>query len=145
MCRAHATVRGLVGELVSRQDDERDLVIDMEAGLEHLSRGTARHVSTFVAVMEPYFRSMETARRAAALAMEAQIERVVVVANKVRDDEDLEAIEAFCEGHGLRLLTTVPYDESLTRCERGGEAPIDYDESAPAVRAIRQLAQVLAD
>ncbi|MDX1647557.1 MAG: hypothetical protein R3304_10470 [Longimicrobiales bacterium] len=143
MCRAHATVRGLVGELVSREEGDRDLVIDMEAGLEHLSRGTGRHVSTFLAVMEPYFRSMETARRAVTLARELDIGRVEVVANKVRDPEDREAIASFCASHDLPLLTAVPYDDSLIRSERHGSAPIDWDRDAPAVKAIRDLASSL--
>lgn len=143
MCRAHATVRGLVGELVAREDSGRDLIIDMEAGLEHMSRGTGRHVSSFVAVMEPYFRSMETARRAVDLARELEIGRVGVVANKLRDSEDMEAIAAFCESNGLPLLAQIPYDESLVRSERSGSAPIDYDDTSPAVNAIRDLAKTL--
>ncbi|MFN2433208.1 MAG: cobyrinic acid a,c-diamide synthase, partial [Gemmatimonadota bacterium] len=70
MCGAHATVRGLLGELVTKTGNGGDVVVDMEAGLEHLSRGTGKHVSRFVAVLEPYYRSMETARRVAALAEE---------------------------------------------------------------------------
>lgn len=143
MCRAHATVRGLVGELITAQED-RDLVIDMEAGLEHLSRGTGRHVSTFLAVMEPYFRSMETARRAVDLARELEIGRVVTVANKVRDPEDERAIEAFCQSHGLPLLAHIPWDDALLTCERKGQAPLDYDATLPAVRSIAGLAEQLA-
>jgi CO dehydrogenase maturation factor len=115
----------------------------MEAGLEHLSRGTGRHVSTFVAVMEPYFRSMETARRAAALARELDIGRVVVVANKVRDEEDEKAIRAFCDAHDLSLVSHVPYDDTLLACERSRAAPIDYDDRAPAVQAIQELTRRL--
>ena len=52
MCGAHATVRGLLGALVARSAlDTQDLVVDMEAGLEHLWRGTGRHVSRFIAVL----------------------------------------------------------------------------------------------
>ena len=65
MCGAHATVRGFVGELVNQSQMPYDVLIDMEAGLEHLSRGTARQVSVILAVVEPYYRSMETLRRIA--------------------------------------------------------------------------------
>lgn len=139
MCRAHATVRGFVGELVSRQSDTRDLVIDMEAGLEHLSRGTGRHVSTYLIVLEPYFRSMETARRAAVLAQELGASDVRVVANKVRDDGDREAIRSFLEGNGLVLAAEIPYDTTLMDAERAGRAPVDYEDSGPAVEAIQRL------
>ena len=83
MCGAHATVRGLLGELVARSANGRDIIVDMEAGLEHLSRGTGRHVSRFLAVVEPYYRSMETARRIVELA-----------ATMIRDDDAIHASRA---------------------------------------------------
>src|ERR671937_1358884 len=127
MCGAHATVRGLLGELVARSERSRDIIVDMEAGLEHLSRGTGRHVSRFVAVLEPYYRSMETARRVATLATELGVVDVVALANKIRDDSDRSAIAEFCSAHGLRLVGEIPYDATLVEAERGGKPPIDYD------------------
>src|ERR687884_892301 len=126
MCGAHATVRGLLGELVARSERDRDIIVDMEAGLEHLSRGTGRHVSRFVAVLEPYYRSMETARRVTALAAELGVGDVVALANKVRDDGDRRAIAEFCAAHGMRLVGEVPYDPSLAEAERSGAPPIDH-------------------
>ena len=140
MCGAHATVRGLLGEIVAQTGNHRDIVVDMEAGLEHLSRGTGRHVSRFVAVLEPYYRSMETARRVAALAAELGIVDVVALANKVRDDSDRRAIAEFCAAHGLRLVGEIPYDPTLVEAERVGTPPIDHDPTSPAVSAIRELA-----
>ena len=143
MCGAHATVRGLLGELVANAHEDRDIVVDMEAGLEHMSRGTGRHVSRFVAVIEPYFRSMETGRRVAELAAEAGITDVLAVANKVRNDADRTAVREFCEAHGLRVIAEVPYDPTLVDAEREGRPPIEYDERAPAVVAIKELADRL--
>jgi len=117
----------------------------MEAGLEHLSRGTGRHVGRLVAVLEPYYRSMETARNVAALATELGIPDVVVVANKVRDVADREAITDFCRAHDMRLVGEVPFDRSLADVERGGGAPIDSAPNSPAVRAIEALAGVLSN
>ncbi len=116
----------------------------MEAGLEHLSRGTGRHVSRLVAVLEPYYRSMETARNVALLGAELGIKDVVVVANKVRDDGDRSAIADFCRAHDMRLLGEVPFDPGLAAVERGGGAPIDAAPDSPAVAAIRALAHALS-
>lgn len=143
MCSAHATVRGLLGEIVARSQRERHVIVDMEAGLEHLSRGTGRHVSRFVAVLEPYYRSMETARNVAALAAELGVGDVVVVANKVRDAGDRSAIADFCRAHGLTLAGEIPFDSSMADAERRGGAPIDVAPHAPAVRAIAGLAATL--
>ena len=117
----------------------------MEAGLEHLSRGTGRHVSRLVAVLEPYYRSMETARNVAALASELGIADVVVVANKVRDAADRSAITEFCRAHSMRLVGEVPYDAGLAEVERRGAAPIDAAAGSPAVTAIEALARILGN
>ncbi len=112
----------------------------MEAGLEHLSRGTGKHVSRLVAVLEPYYRSMETARNVVALGTELGIPDVVVVANKVRDSADRSAIAEFCQAHEMRLIGEVPYDGRLAEVERGGGAPIDAAAGSPSVVAIEALA-----
>jgi CO dehydrogenase maturation factor len=143
MCGAHATVRGLLGELVARSANGRDIIVDMEAGLEHLSRGTGRHVSRFLAVVEPYYRSMETARRIVELAAELGIAEVQAVANKVRDADDRTAIADFCAAHRLPIVAEVPYDATLVTSERSGVPPIDANPTAPAVTAVRRLAGVL--
>src|ERR687886_1263232 len=123
MCGAHATVRGFLGELVSRAPDSHDVIVDMEAGLEHLSRGTGRHVSRFLAVVEPYYRSMETARRIVELATELGVAEVQAVANKVRDADDRKAIAEFCAAHPPPVVAEIPYDASLAGAERSGRPP----------------------
>lgn len=143
MCRAHATVRGLIGELVGAELGERDVLLDLEAGLEHLSRGTPRHVEVLLAVVEPYFRSLETGRRVADLGRELDVPAVHVVANKVRNEGDREAIDEFCRAHGLSVLATLPFDEALIDAEREGQAPIDHDPASPAVAEIRRLGGAL--
>lgn len=140
MCSAHATVRGLLGEIVARSETDRHVIVDMEAGLEHLSRGTGRHVSRLVAVLEPYYRSMETARNITALASELGIPDVVVVANKVRDAGDRAAIGDFCRAHAMQLVAEIPYDAAMADAERRGGAPIDIAPHSIAVGAITTLA-----
>lgn len=130
--------------MVKDPNDARDVIVDMEAGLEHLSRGTGRYLSRFVAVLEPYFRSMETARRVVLLAHELGVADVVVVANKVRDDEDRRAIAAFCAAHALRVAGEVPFDMTLVQSERAGTPPIEQQPAGPAVAAITRLADAFA-
>ena len=125
MCGAHATVRGFLGELVAKSPDAFDVVVDMEAGLEHLSRGTGKHVSRFLAVVEPYYRSMETARRVADLAAELGISDVGAVLNKVRSEADREAVASYCATHHMKIVGEIPYDAGLADAERAGQPPLD--------------------
>lgn len=146
MCGAHATVRGLVGELMRhRPDDGEDVVVDMEAGLEHLSRGTGRYVDGMLAVIEPYYRSLETGKRVAELAGELGVSRTFALANKVRDEADREAVADFCERNGLEVAAWIPYDRTLVDAERQGRAPLDHDPDSPAVRAVRDVADALRE
>jgi CO dehydrogenase maturation factor len=110
----------------------------MEAGLEHLSRGTDRHVDMLLLVTEPYFKALETARRASELARELGIPRIVAVANKYRSSEDLAAIRDYATKHRLELIGEIPYDEEIQRADVAAEAPaLDYEHAA--VAAVRKM------
>jgi CO dehydrogenase maturation factor len=134
-------VRSLIGELVHAAD--RTVVADMEAGLEHLSRGTPRHADAIVAVVEPYFKSLETGRRVYELAQEFGVAETTVVANKIRSPEEDDAVRAFCARHGLRLLGVIPFDEVFVAADREGRAPLDLDAGAAGIAAIVRLAERL--
>lgn len=118
-------------------------IVDMEAGLEHLSRGTGRHVDTLVVVLEPYYKALETGRRAAELGKELGVSRVVAVANKLRDAEDTAAVREYALANDLTLIGEIPLDEQLRKGDLAGRAPIDIPGS-PAVAAIVQLAGRIA-
>ena len=113
-----------------------------EAGLEHLSRGTGRHVDTLIVTLEPYYKSLETSRRCAELGREIGIPRIVAVANKTRDEEDRIAIREFAARHDLQLVADIPMDDRLRKADLAGRAPIDEIDS-PAVAAIHALAAAL--
>jgi CO dehydrogenase maturation factor len=137
MCASHRGVRGLIAELSGFGEHT---VTDMEAGLEHLRRGTAKNVDLMLIVVEPYYRSLEAGARTAALAEELAIPHIYAVANKVRGADDLAAIESFCAKHGMRLLGRVPLDGAFVEAERAGKAPIDHAPRSPGLEAIRELA-----
>lgn len=119
--------------------------MDLEAGLEHLSRGTARHVDTLFIIGEPYFKSLETARRSFALAHDLGIKKVRMVANKIRTARDEESVRDFASRHGLPIEAVVPFDAAVVAADEEGAALIEYQPAAPSVAAIRRLAdRVLA-
>ena len=137
MCASHRAVRGLIAEMSGYGEFT---ITDMEAGLEHLKRGTARNVDVMLVVMEPYFRSMEAAGRTFSLARELEIPHLYAVANKVRNPDDQAAIEQFCLKHDMTLIGTIPEEPQFTEAERNGVAPIDYAPHCPGAQAIRKIA-----
>ncbi len=118
-------------------------ITDMEASIEHMSRGTIRHVDAMLMVTEPYFRSLETVGRMAPLARELGIEHVWAVANKVRSARDEEIIRSYCTDHEVELAAVVPWDEAIQEADREGRALMDYDPSAPAVVAVEGIADLV--
>src|ERR671936_1016521 len=102
----HATVRSVIEAASDRIEDF--CILDTEASPEHLSRGTARYADGMLAVVEPWFKSLETGRRMAALATDLGLERVALVANKVRDEQELEAVRQFAAQHDLDVEDVVP-------------------------------------
>ena len=139
----HATVRSVIEAAGDAVEDV--CILDTEASPEHLSRGTARYADAMVAVVEPYFKSLETGRRMAALARDLGLERVVLVANKIRDDRELEAVREFAEQHGLEVAGVIPYDDAFPEAERAQQAPLDFAPDSAAVRAIGDLAEALIE
>ena len=116
-------------------------ILDTEASPEHLARGTARYADAMLAVVEPYYKSLETGRRMAVLAKDLGIDRVALVANKIRDERDRAAVEEFARANDLEIAGVIPFDDQMPEAERAGVAPLDHAPDAAAVAAIGELAE----
>ena len=136
MCGAHAAVRHLLGEL---HEPSVVTVIDMEAGLEHLSRGTDRHVDILLAVAEPYFKALETVRRCVELGRELKIPRVAAVVNKFHGANDLDLVRKYAAAHNIEILGEIPYEQKIQQADLAGTAP-DLAAGNTAAAAIETIA-----
>src|SRR5258708_37496830 len=113
-----------MGELPD-QDSGEITVLDMEASIEHLTRGTLRNVDVLLVITEPYYRSLETAGRMVPLAQELGLKRVWVVANKVHDDRDEAAIREYCTRRQFEVMGVLPFEDNVTEADHKGRAVID--------------------
>ena len=141
LCSAHATVSALLADIEAL--DNTISILDLEASPEHLSRGTTRHVDALLLVVEPYYRSFETAKRMAALAAELPIPRVGVVANKLRSPDDASAIAEYCERHGLTLEGELPWSTMVLDADKAEIPLIDFDPASPVIAAVSKLTDKL--
>ena len=137
----HATVRSLVE--VASQAAGDICVLDIEASLEHFSQNKALHADLMLIVVEPYYTSLETGRRMARLGKQLEPQRLAVVANKVREERELDAVRDLAASEGVEMAGAVPYDERLVEADWAATAPLDFDPGAPAVAAIDRLARRL--
>ncbi len=141
LCGEHITVRDMLGHMVEQA--RQVTILDMEASVEHMGRATPRYADGLLIVTEPYYRSLETTGRLAPLAREIGIKQLYVVANKVRNARDEEAIRRYCAEHGLEVIAVLPFDEGVLEAEQSGTPILDADPGSAYVRVVEQLLERL--
>jgi CO dehydrogenase maturation factor len=129
ICPESALLRALVMHIVLRRDEV--VVMDMEAGIEHLGRSTAKAVDKLIVVVEPGRRSIDTAEHIRRLASEINLTRIAVVGNKVRGASDEEFLRAALPD--FDFLGFLPHDDTLIEADLKGLSPYDVDSPAKAV------------
>ena len=137
VCPEHVMLKAILTNLVFRKDDV--VIMDMEAGLEHLGRGTASMMDQFIAVIEPGARSIQTYTRIKELAADIGVTKVRVVANKIRSEEDKAFIRERVPAEDL--LGFISYNAEVIDADRKGLSP--YDCSQKAVEEIRAIKAVI--
>lgn len=120
-CPESVMLRALLQDVVLYKDD--CVVIDFEAGLEHLGRATARGVDMLIVVVEPGARAVETAESVKRMAAEIGLKHVAIVGNKVANDDDAAFLaQAFPDGE---FLGSLPFSETIRQADRDGIALVD--------------------
>jgi len=124
VCPESALLRNLVMHLLLHRDEV--LIMDMEAGIEHLGRATARAVNAFIVVVEPGRRSLQTARLVRQLAADIGIERIYVVGNKIRGPSD----QTFVRDNlpEFEILGFLPFSPLAVEADLQGKAVFDMDK-----------------
>lgn len=122
------------------EHEYRIVICDLEAGIGTLTRMAPGNADVIVVVANPTAKALEVARRAVEIADD--LAEVVVLANRVRNDEDMKAITDVLGDE--RELIVIPEDPVIAAADREGTAPIDLDADSPGVAAIIELADRLA-
>ena len=145
LCGPNTVVRELVNAAMTSEEGQV-MVLDTEASLEHMTRGTSKHVDKIYTVVEPYYRSLEAASRFAEMAEQLGIGKVEAIANKVRTKEDEMAIREYCAKINLPIAVFVPFDEQVTAADLKGKSVMDFDPEAKVVKALEKLREsILAE
>lgn len=128
ICPESTLLKALVTHVVLARNEV--VVMDMEAGIEHLGRGTAQSVDKLIVVVEPGRRSIDTANHIRKLASEIRLNAIAIVGNKIRSPQD----EAFLRENltGFEFLGFLPYDDHLIEADLKGGSPYDVESTAKA-------------
>lgn len=138
VCPESVLLRSLVRHLLLRRDEV--VILDMEAGIEHLGRGTAQGVDAMVVVVEPGARSARTAEAIRKLAGDIGIKRLFVVLNKV-PAEELEQLRGMLAGY--EIIGSLPYSAAVRRADLD-EAP-PYERAPEYVEAVRKVVRAVRE
>jgi CO dehydrogenase maturation factor len=131
LCPESTLLKALVTHVVLGRNEV--VVMDMEAGIEHLGRATAQAVDKLIVVVEPGRRSIDTAEHIRRLASEIHLKRIAIVGNKIRGPKD----EEFLRTHlpDFEFLGFMPYDDALIEADLSDTAPYDTQSTAKQVVA----------
>jgi len=141
MCPANTVIRTLLHHLIVKRREA--VVTDMEAGLEHMGRGTAEHVETMLVVTDASRKSLETAKKLYDLSKQIGIRKSFIVGNRVASQQEGEYIENFAKTNGLQLLGMVPFDQAILEADMHGETPLKYAGQSKAISTIRDMGERL--
>ncbi len=128
ICPESTLLRALVMHIVLARDEV--VVMDMEAGIEHLGRATAKAVDKLIVVVEPGRRSIDTAQHIRRLAAEIGLDAIGVVGNKVRGEKDREFLQRHL--NGFEFIGFLPYDDALIEADLQGISPFDVESPSKA-------------
>ncbi|MFR4163428.1 MAG: AAA family ATPase [Paraclostridium sordellii] len=124
VCPEHVLLKRLCSHLILQNKDV--VVMDMEAGIEHLGRGTAQGVDAFIVVVEPGERSLQTYRNVKRLGTDIGVKKVFVVGNKVRNKSDEDFIASNLQDG--ELLGFIYYNQDVIDSDRASQSPYDVSE-----------------
>lgn len=131
LCPESTLLKALVTHVVLGRDEV--VIMDMEAGIEHLGRATAQAVDKLIVVVEPGRRSIDTAEHIRRLASEIHLSQIAIVGNKIRGPKDEEFLRAHLSD--FDFLGFMPYDDKLIEADLSGASPYDTASTAKQVVA----------
>ena len=141
-CYANSLLRGVLRRLMKHYDY---IIIDSEAGLEHFSRKTIEGADYIIVVTDMSKKGLATAKRIKELSKELDLKfkDILLVGNKIANEEAEEVIKRFAEENGFKLLELLPYDEKIAELDLKGEPIINLPEDSEYYRKMKNIADTI--
>lgn len=138
LCAPNVLVRSVLSDLILNRDEV--VIIDFEAGIEHLGRGTAKALDILIIVTGAYQKSLDLTLKLFKLAQGLGIKKTFLIGNMIEDDPSAELIQIWAKTHEIEIIGMIPRDKSIAKCERTGECPFDsLRTSSLAVQEIKRI------
>ena len=138
LCAPNVLVRSVLSDLILNRNEV--VIIDFEAGIEHLGRGTAKALDVLIIVTGAYQKSLDLTLKVTKLAQELGIKKIFLIGNMIEDKQSSELIQKWAKNHDIEIIGMIPRDKSILQCERKGESPFDtLRTSSLAIQEIKRI------
>lgn len=138
VCPASVLLKALMRHMILKKDEI--VVLDMEAGIEHLGRRTSESVDLMIVVVEPSLKSVETAKRIKNLATDIGVKNITAVINKASDKLEETFTRSKLKEEGINVIGCIPQDNTVVIADMEGKPLINYPESV-ALKSIKNIAE----
>ena len=137
LCPENALIRTLLHNLLVKRDEV--IIVDFEAGLEHLGRGTAKGIDVMLVVAEPSQKSLDLCHKIIDLSKKLGVINIYLIANKIIDESQIDVINERIDDWNIPLYHSIPYDSVIGKADLKGIAPLDYKPESEAVQSLISL------
>lgn len=137
LCPENALIRTLLYNLLVKREEV--IIVDFEAGLEHLGRGTAKGIDLMIVVTEPSQKSLDLCKKIIDLSKKLGVINIYLIANKVFDESQKEIIKMRIKDWEVPLYHSIPFDSEIGKADLNGESPIDFNQNSDGIKAIKNL------
>ena len=137
LCPENALIRTLLYNLFINRDEV--VIVDFEAGLEHLGRGTAKGIDLMLVITEPSQKSLELCSKIVKLSKKLGIINIYLIANKIIEDSQISVINQIIKEWKIPLYHNIPYDPEIGKADLEGISPIEFNPNSKAINSIRTL------
>lgn len=137
LCTANVLIRTILADLILNRNEV--VIIDFEAGLEHLGRGTAKGIDTMLIVTGPYRKSLDLSEKILKLSRKMEIKKNFLIGNMVTGDKTTDIIQKWAEKNNIEIIGMIPHDPQIAECELDGMAPYD---SIPNSNGMKELESI---
>ncbi|MBU4536097.1 MAG: AAA family ATPase [Euryarchaeota archaeon] len=138
ICPASVLLKAILRHMILKKDEI--VILDMEAGIEHLGRKTAESVDMMIVVVEPGLKSLETAQRIKKLAEDIGVKNILAVINKVSTKQEESFVQEKLKELDIGVIGSIPRDQMVIKADMEGRPLTDYDDS-PALDAVERIAE----
>jgi CO dehydrogenase maturation factor len=137
LCPENALIRTLLYNLFVKRDEV--VIVDFEAGLEHLGRGTAKGIDVMLVVSEPSQKALDLSSKIIQLSKKLGIINIYLIANKLIDEQQLDVVNGLIKDWDVPLFHTIPYDTEIGKADLKAIPPLDYAPDSIAIKSIENL------